>query len=126
MVSVGSKAVDVKVYFNSDLAIDVVEKAALRGLRKLAKVIEGESGKLVPRDTGALARSVLTQQRDGVVSISYNTPYALRQHEEHNSKAKYLERPFNQYAKQADWYAEKEIGTALYKKKLQDLENGNT
>ena len=29
-------------------------------------------------------------------NLSYNTPYALRQHEEHSSKSKYLERPMLQ------------------------------
>lgn len=77
-------------------------KALIRGLKKAGNHIKKESQKLVPVDTGALKKSVRVEIHDlghtAEVEVSYNTPYALVQHEnlEYNhqvGQAKYLEQP---------------------------------
>jgi len=58
------------------------------------------SQKLVPVDQEDLKKSAEVKPpktlKRPTSSLSYNTPYALRQHEEHSSKSKYLERPMLQ------------------------------
>lgn len=125
MADMGYKKVDVKAFFDKDLAKEVVEKAAMKGLRKLGEVILTDAQKRCPVDTGTLQRSGTVQKtRDkNEVIISFNTPYALYQHEGVNfrhpkgGEAKYLERAFNEHINQAQYYAEKEIADATYKEK---------
>jgi hypothetical protein len=64
-----------------------------------------------------LVRSGTVQKRGTEVEISFNTPYALRQHEEHKSKSKYLERPFNELSQKAEYYVENEIANEVFKAK---------
>lgn len=83
-------------------------KGAQKGLRDTAEDILGESQKLVPVDTGTLQKSGTVQYNEDktIATISYSTPYALKQHEDlslkhntsknENAQAKYLERPFNE------------------------------
>lgn len=109
-------------WVDSGLVEADLKKAALKGLNKLGHVILGESNKVVPVDTGTLMRSGAVNQslKEGTVTISYNTPYARRQHEEHKAKAKYLERPFNELSKQAQKYGEDAIADVYIKKKYSD------
>lgn len=119
MSNFGAKGIDIKVLKNWDLAKEQVIAAALKGQRKLAANILGESQKLVPVDTGTLMRSghISTDKSNLTTTISYSTPYARRQHEEHKSKAKYLERPFNEKAGQLTAFVEDEIIDTLIKEK---------
>lgn len=119
MALMGTNTVSVKAFFDKELAQEVVEKAAMKGLVKLANNILGEAKQQCPVDTGTLRNSGAIQKStaDKTVTISFNTPYALRQHEEHKNKAKYLERPFNERVKNARYFVEKEIAEATYKEK---------
>lgn len=121
MANVGSKGIDITSFDNWGLTKDVVVAAALKGQRKLAANILGESQKIVPVDTGTLRRSgtIKTNANLLMTTISYNTPYALKQHEEHKSKAKYLERPFNEKAGELKDFVQAEIDKALYEKSAQ-------
>jgi hypothetical protein len=77
--------------------------ASMKALHDGAEAILTESQDEVPHDTGTLQRSgtVTYALREDAVYISYNTPYARRQHEdltfrhEEGRKAKYLEDPYN-------------------------------
>lgn len=83
-------------------------KGAQKGLKTTSESILGESQKLVPVDTGTLQKSGTVQYNEDktIATISYNTPYALKQHEDNtlnhdksknpDAQAKYLERPFNE------------------------------
>ena len=118
-----ANTVNVKCFFDKELAQEVVEKAAMKGLRKLGEEILTEAKELCPVDSGTLRQSgsVRANSKNKTVEISFNTPYALKQHEEmsynhpNGGQAKYLEQPFNERVKDAQWYAEKEIGIATYK-----------
>ncbi|KUN96324.1 hypothetical protein AQJ67_33690 [Streptomyces caeruleatus] len=79
---------------------------AVRGLRIAAEHVLAESRKIVPIEEATLERSgVATVDESSLTAaVAYDTPYAIRQHEEMNYRhdagrsAKYLERPLTQEA----------------------------
>jgi len=128
-------------------AVKIAEEAGLKALRTGAEAILTEAIDETPIDTGTLRRSgtvTVGALPDGVkvyeaaesgsemkdafpekigkekaVYISFNTPYARRQHEEldyehpRGGKAKYLETPFNANKKKVLKYADEQIRKAL-------------
>jgi hypothetical protein len=132
-------------------AVKIAEEAALKALRTGAEAILTEAIDEAPIDTGTLRRSGTVtvgglpdgaqvyeaaesgsdmkdafpgpEGKEKAVYISFNTPYARRQHEElgYNhplgGKAKYLEDPFNRNKKKVLQYAEKQVKKALEKAK---------
>jgi len=80
---------ELKERFPGAFAVALFEEAV--------RIMEISVKERVPRDTNLLAASARvkppkTSIRPTVV-MDYNTPYALKQHEKHFSKAKYLENP---------------------------------
>jgi hypothetical protein len=132
-------------------AVKIAEDAALKALRTGAEGILTEAIDETPVETGTLRRSGTvtvgglpdweqvyeaaksgTEMKDAfpdkigkekAVYISFNTPYAQRQHEElgYNhplgGKAKYLEDPFNRNNKKVLQYVKKQVKKALEKAK---------
>ena len=128
-------------------AVRIAEQAGLKALRTGAEAILTEAIDEAPIDTGTLRRSGTVtvgglpdgaqvfeaaeagnEMKDAfpekigkekAVYISFNTPYARRQHEEvgynhpRGGKAKYLEDPFNRNKKKVVKYAELKIKKAL-------------
>jgi len=128
-------------------AVKIAEEAGLKALRTGAEAILTEAIDEAPIDTGTLRRSGTVtvgglpdgaqvfeaaeagnEMKDAfpekigkekAVYISFNTPYARRQHEEvgynhpRGGKAKYLEDPFNRNKKKVVKYAELRIKKAL-------------
>lgn len=82
-------------------------EAAQAGLKDAAEHILAESQKLVPLEEATLARSGIADVQGLEASISYDTVYAARQHEEldwqhgNGRQAKYLEQPMNTEANTA-------------------------
>lgn len=83
-------------------AKDIVGGAAARGLALAAEHVLGEANKKVPLEEGTLERSGSTSvDEDNLqAAISYDTPYAVKQHEvpmEHNDGRthKWLENAMN-------------------------------
>ena len=78
-----ANTVNVKYFFDKELAQEVVEKAAMKGLRKLGEEILTEAKELCPVDSGTLRQScsVRANSKNKTVEISFNTPYALKMHE---------------------------------------------
>lgn len=84
-------------------AKDILNGSAARGVALAAEHILGESNKKVPLEEATLKRSgtVSTDPDNFTAAISYDTPYAARQHEDmharHNDNrtAKYLENAMN-------------------------------
>lgn len=76
---------------------------AARGLQLALEHVLAESNKIVPLEEGTLQRSGTTSIDEGNLTgtVSYNTPYAVRQHEEltwrhaPGRQAKYLETAVN-------------------------------
>lgn len=77
--------------------------AGVRGLRKAGEHLLGESRALAPLEEGTLERSgtVTVDEQELTATVSYDTPYAVRQHEDMTyqhapgRQAKYLEQPMN-------------------------------
>lgn len=113
-----------EIYQKLGLLEEEIEKNALKGLKKLGEVILDESQKLVPVDTGVLKDSgtVQSNKREQSVTISYNTPYARKQHEDNTlnhpkgGQAKYLERPFDEKSGEAESYIVDELQKILRKR----------
>lgn len=78
-------------------------RRAARGLRLALEHVLAESNKIVPLDEGTLERSGKTSINEATLTgaVSYDTPYAVRQHEEMDwrhapgRQAKYLETAMN-------------------------------
>ena len=93
----------VVMHWYGDEADDRMRAGAVRGLRKGAEHILTESRKQVPLEEGTLERSgaASVDAASLTAAISYDTVYAVRQHEEltwrhtQGRKAKYLEDPLN-------------------------------
>jgi hypothetical protein len=81
----------------------VGKRRAARGMRLALEHVLAESNKIIPLEEGTLMRSGKVSLDESTLqgSISYDTPYAVRQHEELTWKhapgrqAKYLETAVN-------------------------------
>lgn len=83
--------------WNGDEILAGVADRADRGLKLGGEVILATSNRKVPHETGDLMRSGEVTVEPGTVCVSYDRPYAVRQHEDMTAKhdsgreAKYLE-----------------------------------
>jgi hypothetical protein len=92
-------SVKVSVNWNGDAVKTATRKAITAGLFEASEMILEESNRIVPHDQGILQNSGETSvdEDNSTASISYDTPYAVAQHEEldfehqNGRKAKYLE-----------------------------------
>lgn len=93
-----------RITWNGDRISAEVHAAAARGLLLAAEHVLGVSNQKVPLEEGTLERSGTASVDEGqlVAAISYDTPYAVRQHEEMTYRhapgrqAKYLESALNE------------------------------
>lgn len=79
-------------------------EGAERGMLLAGEAVLAESDRHVPIEEGTLSRSGDVSQEGLTVAVSYDTPYAVRQHEnmsyhhDGGRTAKYLENAFNKKA----------------------------
>lgn len=100
-----------RLRWNGEAALNGTQEGGARGLRLAAEHVLAKSRERVPIEEGTLERSgvATVDESDLTAAISYDTPYAVRQHEELNyhhdagRTAKYLEDPLNE---QTDTVAE--------------------
>jgi hypothetical protein len=84
--------------WHGDEILEAITESSDRGLRLGGEVILATSSRYVPHETGDLSRSGEVSVEPGKVAISYDRPYAVRQHEDMTAKhddgrrAKYLEK----------------------------------
>ncbi|MCY1141380.1 hypothetical protein OWR29_25560 [Actinoplanes sp. Pm04-4] len=98
-------AEEFSIAWNDDVAAEL-SGAAFEGLELAAEHLLQVSTELAPLEEGDLARSgaVTADKGVGVVAVSFDRPYAVRQHEDmtlrHDAgkKAKYLEDPMHDEA----------------------------
>lgn len=95
-----------RVQWDASKALRTAAQGGSHGLYEYATLVLDESRKQVPLDTGALSRSGMVSIDGLAATVSYDTPYAVRWHEEqanfqHGRKNKYLEDPCNDPALQA-------------------------
>ncbi|MCO7196897.1 minor capsid protein [Pseudonocardia sp. McavD-2-B] len=94
---------ELRMTWNGGQVKDATGDAVLRGLATAGEHLLSVSRMEVPIEEGTLERSgrATVDQASYTAAVSYDTPYAVRQHEElgyrHDSgrKAKYLEDPLN-------------------------------
>ena len=100
-----------RVRWDDGAAKRIAKQAGLRAGRDVGEKLIGLADNIAPHATGTMERSGVVSD-DGIskVHVSYNTPYAVRQHEDLNlshpdprnpisssgRKAKYLEDPLNE------------------------------
>lgn len=92
----------IKFKWRGEEAERLIREAAMDAIRTGAEHILTEAINETPIDTGTLRRSgtVTEAPVENAVYVSFNTPYARRQHEDltlrhpRGGKAKYLEDPF--------------------------------
>ncbi|AYD86203.1 hypothetical protein SEA_DAROLANDSTONE_11 [Streptomyces phage Darolandstone] len=100
-----------RLNWNGPAVMRGTRAGAVRGLRIAAEHVLTESRKVVPIEEATLERSgvATVDETRLTAAVSYDTVYAVRQHEELNYRhdpgrtAKYLERPLTE---QADAVAE--------------------
>lgn len=93
-----------RVRWNGQAIERAARAGALRGVRLAAEHLLNESRDRVPIEEGTLERSgtVTVDEADTSAVVSYDTPYAVRQHEDMTLRhdagrtAKYLERPLDE------------------------------
>ena len=108
------------VNWRGDYVKGKVELAAKKGLRRGGGYLLEQANRGIPHETGHMAGTGrATELPNLVVVISYDTPYALRQHEDtrlrHASgrRAKWLERTFDEEGSAVIGYIRKVIKAAL-------------
>lgn len=92
---------DHRLEWDGDRVLAALSDAGMDGLEVAAEHLLQESSTLVPHEEGDLERSgeVSSDPGSGTVAVSYDRPYAIRQHEDltlrHDDgrQAKYLEQP---------------------------------
>ncbi|MDH3021547.1 hypothetical protein QEN41_16315 [Gordonia alkanivorans] len=90
--------------WNDDDVLALIEEAVERGLQTGADLLLDESNRLAPIETGDLIRSGRAVAAEEEAAVGYNTPYAIRQHEDlsyrHDSgrEAKFLEKALHRNA----------------------------
>lgn len=102
--------------------IITTRKGALRGLTAAAEFVLGEAQAKAPIEEGTLERSgtVVVDEENLRATISFDTPYAVRQHEELNyqhdagREAKFLENAMNANAAQVGQIIRDEIRKELH------------
>lgn len=109
-----------QVKWDDSLAKRIAKTAALKAANDVIEDIGTESQKEAPVLSGTLRRSqsVSEDKAQMAVYLSYNTPYACRQHEElgyrhTDGKAKYLEDPFNRKKDSGLKYINRKVKQAL-------------
>lgn len=82
--------------WNGDALARKIEQGRTSAARRGAHLLRDEAVQRTPLETGTLRNSAKVTASDGEAAVSYNTPYAVKQHEElgyqhKDGQAKYLE-----------------------------------
>lgn len=97
----------VRVEWSGPQAKAAVHRGLARGVRRVAEQVGEASQRVVPRESSRLAKSMAVSQDDLVAAVSYDTPYAVKQHENlrlrhaRGQTGKYLENPLHAAARTA-------------------------
>jgi len=109
----------VRVDWNTAATSREAKAAALAALKAAGEFILDESNKIAPIDEGTLIRSGDVSVDDQGVNVFYDTPYALRQHEDmslrhkNGRRAKYLESALRENADKVMQYVQDALKKAL-------------
>lgn len=101
---------------DSDLEFPDLGDESEKALQDITEFILHESNKIVPFEEGTLKRSGYPDVEGKRGTISYDTPYAIYQHEatdwahSHGQEAKFLEKAIKNNQKKVMKYIEEEFG----------------
>lgn len=92
-----------ELHWDGDDVRAAFRRASMEGLELAAEHLLQASSALVPHEEGDLERSgeVTVDRTTGVVAVSYDRPYAVKQHEDmtlrhdEGRQAKFLEKPMS-------------------------------
>ncbi|TCB97581.1 hypothetical protein E0H26_11725 [Micromonospora zingiberis] len=92
---------EVRIEWDGDKVLAALKESSFEGAELAAEHLLQVSSALAPHEEGDLERSgeVSSDKATGTVAVSYDRPYAVRQHEDQTlrhddgRKAKYLEDP---------------------------------
>jgi len=118
-----------RVKWDDSKAKAVAKAAGIRAATTMAEKIIQESQNEAPHASGTMQRSSTVSPKGATIYMSYNTPYAVKQHEDltlrhpdptnpissTGRKAKYLEDPFNRLKAKAKKFIQLSIKEALRK-----------
>ena len=96
----------VQIQWDASRALAIAQSGGEAGIRACANLLLDEARKQVPLETGALMRSGTVDANGLQATVSFDTPYAVRWHEQRANfqrgrKNKYLEDPCNDPALRA-------------------------
>ncbi|MDD3921342.1 MAG: hypothetical protein PHO41_09255 [Eubacteriales bacterium] len=119
-----------RVKWDDSLAKRIAKRAGLKAGRVVGEKLKGISDDEAPHATGTMERSAdVSDDGESIIHVSYNTPYAVKQHEDlslrhpdptnpissSGRKAKFLEDPLNANKKKWQKFIGLAIKTALKK-----------
>lgn len=102
-----------------DQALDAITNSVQDGLVDCGVDLQSKSVQEAPVDTGDLRADCAVTEELLDVTVGYDLPYAMKQHEElgynhpKGGKAKYLEDPFNENAERYVEHIRKKAGDAI-------------
>ena len=102
-----------------DQMFDAIVEAVQDGLVDCGVDLQSKSVQEAPVDTGDLRANCAVAEEPLNVTVGYDLPYAMKQHEEldynhpRGGKAKYLEDPFNENAERYVEHIRKKAGDAI-------------
>ena len=105
--------------FNQNWDFPDVEPDGAKAVNSALEYILHESNKIVPLEEGTLQRSGIAESSGLKGTVSYDTPYAIRQHEDrtlshdHNRQPKYLERTVKNNKDKVREYLKEHLGDAF-------------
>ena len=111
----------VKTSWKGPVVTERERLGAARGLYLAAENVLEMATRIVPLNEGTLERSGVASVDEALLkaAVSYDTPYAVRQHEEldyqhqRGRQAKYLETPFNESTETTRMLIAREIKASL-------------
>lgn len=108
-----------KLVWNGAQVTQKTREAGEKGLRDAAEFILDQSNQRAPIDEGTLINSGSVNVTELTASISYDTPYAVRQHEDttlrhtNGRDAKFLETALKEHGARAQQYIANALQDAL-------------
>lgn len=105
--------------WNGKQASEQLARALPSVLRDVGEVVLDESNKIAPIDEGTLINSGSVSVEEDTVAVGYDTPYAIRQHEDmtlnhkNGRQAKFLETAAKNNRKKIQTYIQEQLKRAF-------------
>jgi len=107
-----------KFKFNNS-ALNNIKEAQSKAVKNAAQYVLGEANKTIPHQKGIMEQSGQVTSNNNTAAISYDTPYARRQHEDtrirhkNGRRAKWLEHTLKENSSRIQTYIAEELRKAF-------------